>query len=172
MKMVIETQYRENYGAHDWDGEGECPQYWKCKGGSTYVINNITDDVLDMAMEGQYNLDSLIQYSDPYSEEYIIDYTMKEDNAEVGKAWDNPIVLKFIESKQRWKCTMVTDNTTEYGFMRKEIVEKVETWFLGPNGERQDHWSFYIMENGDSGIGSDFVSAWFNLKEKEEAAAA
>ena len=38
MRLVIHTQYRENYGAHDWDGKGECPQYWKLKGGSTYVV--------------------------------------------------------------------------------------------------------------------------------------
>jgi len=29
MKLVITTQVYENYGVHDWDGRGECPQYWK-----------------------------------------------------------------------------------------------------------------------------------------------
>ena len=38
MKYVVHTQFRENYGAHDWDGTGECPQYWKSKGGNTYVV--------------------------------------------------------------------------------------------------------------------------------------
>ena len=38
MKLVIHTQFKENYGAYDWDGKGECPQYWKFKGGSTYVV--------------------------------------------------------------------------------------------------------------------------------------
>ena len=33
MKLHIETQTQENYGAHDWDGTGVCPQYWKFKGG-------------------------------------------------------------------------------------------------------------------------------------------
>lgn len=36
MKLMIQTQIQENYGAHDWDGEGECPQYWKFKGGNDY----------------------------------------------------------------------------------------------------------------------------------------
>lgn len=31
-------QFMENYGAHDWDGEGECPQYWKCKGSERVVM--------------------------------------------------------------------------------------------------------------------------------------
>ena len=41
MMLVIRTQYMENYGAHDWDGQGECPQYWKMKGGSEYKITNV-----------------------------------------------------------------------------------------------------------------------------------
>jgi hypothetical protein len=36
--IVIDTQVYENYGAHDWDGTGECPQYWKAKGGHCYKI--------------------------------------------------------------------------------------------------------------------------------------
>ena len=41
MMLVIQTQDQENYGAHDWDGKGACPQYWKFKGGSEYKITNI-----------------------------------------------------------------------------------------------------------------------------------
>ena len=37
-KLHIQTQDQENYGAHDWDGEGECPQYWKFKGGEDFFI--------------------------------------------------------------------------------------------------------------------------------------
>ena len=40
MKLLIQTQVFENYGAHDWDGKGECPQYWKAKGGNDYVVKN------------------------------------------------------------------------------------------------------------------------------------
>ena len=36
MQLLITTQVQENYGAHDWDGEGACPQYWKFKGGNDY----------------------------------------------------------------------------------------------------------------------------------------
>ena len=41
MKLLITTQVRENYGAHDWDGTGECPQYWKFKGGNEYLVLNV-----------------------------------------------------------------------------------------------------------------------------------
>jgi len=50
-KLLITTQVYENYGAHDWDGVGECPQYWKAKGGSDYVVkkinvNKVTETVM------------------------------------------------------------------------------------------------------------------------------
>lgn len=40
MKLHIQTQIYENYGVHDWDGIGECPQYWKPKGGEDYFIKD------------------------------------------------------------------------------------------------------------------------------------
>ncbi len=36
MQLLITTQTQENYGAHDWDGSGTCPQRWKFKGGQDY----------------------------------------------------------------------------------------------------------------------------------------
>jgi hypothetical protein len=61
-KLLITTQVYENYGAHDWDGVGECPQYWKAKGGSDYVVkkfkdlNAVTETV--MALRGQIECDN------------------------------------------------------------------------------------------------------------------
>ena len=36
--LQITTQYDENYGAHDWNGEGQCPQYWKNKGSQVFTL--------------------------------------------------------------------------------------------------------------------------------------
>ena len=61
-KLLITTQVYENYGAHDWDGVGECPQYWKAKGGSDYVVkkfkdlNKVTEVV--MCLRGQIECDN------------------------------------------------------------------------------------------------------------------
>ncbi len=61
-KLLITTQVYENYGAHDWDGVGECPQYWKAKGGNDYVVkkfkdlNKVTETV--MALRGQIEQDN------------------------------------------------------------------------------------------------------------------
>lgn len=54
-KLLIITQVYENYGAHDWDGEGECPQYWKAKGGSEYVVKNIDVNRVDDLVKGVWN---------------------------------------------------------------------------------------------------------------------
>ena len=40
MNVHVQTSIRENYAAHDWDGVGEWPQYWKAKGGDSYIVNN------------------------------------------------------------------------------------------------------------------------------------
>ena len=73
MQLFIQTQIRENYGAHDWDGTGECPQQWKSKGGETYKVRSnlvaaglLTELVMAVA--------SRIESSSPYMTEEIIDW--------------------------------------------------------------------------------------------------
>ena len=60
-KLLITTQVYENYGAHDWDGVGECPQYWKAKGGCDYVVKKFKDfsavSETVMALRGQIECD-------------------------------------------------------------------------------------------------------------------
>jgi hypothetical protein len=76
MMLVIRTQVRENYGAHDWNGTGTCPQYWKNKGGSEYKITNVPlnidyEEVISMA-----NVDR----SNDYVQETIVDWSMENDD--------------------------------------------------------------------------------------------
>ena len=77
-KLLITTQVYENYGAHDWDGVGECPSYWKAKGGSDYVVkkfkdlNKVTETV--MALRGQIECDN------EYYRETIINFEVVADN--------------------------------------------------------------------------------------------
>jgi len=68
----------ENYGAHDWDGQGECPQYWKMKGGSSYKVRNVPADA---------DVKSVVELVAPEfvhdeigSREYIIGYSMENDD--------------------------------------------------------------------------------------------
>ena len=41
--VIISAQYQENYGAHDWDGTGSCPQGWKPKGEHLFSIEMDVD---------------------------------------------------------------------------------------------------------------------------------
>jgi hypothetical protein len=77
MKLHIITQYMENYGAHDWDGTGECPQYWKMKGGEDYFILNVDETEVDAAV-AQVRGD--IEWNDIGSRQYIIGYGIVADD--------------------------------------------------------------------------------------------
>ena len=84
MKLCITTQYRENYGAHDWDGTGQCDQYWKNKGGEEYFVSleGVPDsDFLMIHVERI--VDSLrpkLEFSDMYSEQHIIGFDVVADD--------------------------------------------------------------------------------------------
>lgn len=84
MKLLITTQVYENYGAHDWDGTGSCPQYWKAKGGNDYVIKNFKGNrrrsLADSATEAVMGLRSQIESNDMFFYEKIIDWSIKSDD--------------------------------------------------------------------------------------------
>lgn len=76
MKIIFQTQIHENYGAHTWDGKGACPQYWKAKGGTEHVVENVP-------MEAFYAnrltgfceaLRAMFEQDDHYFRERVIDW--------------------------------------------------------------------------------------------------
>ena len=85
MKLLISTQYMENYGAHDWDGTGECPQYWKFKGGEEYFLSldgfrfesEFCDKNLQMIVDG---VRDQIEWDNPASRQYILGYEVVDDD--------------------------------------------------------------------------------------------
>jgi hypothetical protein len=77
-KLLISTQVYENYGAHDWDGTGECPQYWKAKGGNDYVVKDFADFL--RAKEAVESLRSEVEEDNDYYREHIIDWEIVEDD--------------------------------------------------------------------------------------------
>ena len=86
MKLIISTQVRENYGAHDWDGEGSCPQYWKYKGGSEYAVAVNMTDILANENISEYLEqiavaagDKVTDFND-YFEEYVVNWSLEEDD--------------------------------------------------------------------------------------------
>jgi len=76
MMLVIRTQFMENYGAHDWDGEGECPQYWKMKGGSEYKVTNVPLNIDYQEVVSMAN----VEKNNDYVREYILDWSIEDDS--------------------------------------------------------------------------------------------
>ena len=81
MKLMITTQVQENYGAHDWDGEGACPQYWKFKGGSDYSY------ALGSTLRNSETIAEIVEYfraqiecDSEYFREYIIGFEVVADD--------------------------------------------------------------------------------------------
>ena len=129
MKVVIHTQFKENYGAHDWDGKGECPQYWKFKGGSTYVV----EASLNQAMSGSVFTDvaKCIEYKNDYSEEYIVGESLVDDidfdPTKVVAEWDTAIYAELIGGQLDCR-----EDVKDYTMARNIIGER--TWMQNADG--------------------------------------
>lgn len=74
--LVIRTQFMENYGAHDWDGTGECPQYWKMKGGSEYKITDVPLNIDYQEVVSMANVET----DNIGCREYILDWSLESDD--------------------------------------------------------------------------------------------
>ena len=158
MKLVIHTQYRENYAAHneDYDHGVDTP-HWKFKGGSTYVVPNFKD--YSNITEVMKNLSGLITYGNPASEEYILDWEVVEDNKQVCDSWET--VTQIFISEDKVTALKVTDNR-EDGWMRSEILEKTEAWTMLPDSERAKYAASYLMRDGDICNGQEDLKNWFD----------
>jgi hypothetical protein len=81
--LVIQTQHYENYGAHDWDGEGQCPQYWKAKGGCEYKVvgfQSTSPSIADSAEATVEQLRTRIEEDSSYFRCTIVDWSIKGDD--------------------------------------------------------------------------------------------
>lgn len=108
-RLVLWTQIRENYGSHSWDGEGECPQYWKCKGGEEYHMQiGTVNKVIELGGNGiQAIVDrvtSMIEKNDEYWRENVIGWGLFSDVEETSgeaderqsKEWGMP--CRFVST--------------------------------------------------------------------------
>jgi hypothetical protein len=149
MKIVIQTQIKENYGAHDWDGQGECPQYWKFKGGSTYVVPNLTpEQALRVSEVGIPTLTALIEERNESFEEYVQNWATLDDDAVVCEPWETPFELYWEQG--RWVARRTVENG-EYCYMRADIGSKTEQYTMLMGGGREDYTVEYRDRAGRAG---------------------
>lgn len=71
-KILITTQYRENYNTED-------QPYWKNKGGEEYFIPGFSGSESDMTALVM-SVREKIEYSNPFSEEFIIGFCIVPDD--------------------------------------------------------------------------------------------
>ena len=113
MAKIVQTQYRENYGSHNWDETGECPQYWKNKGGSTYVVHASSEE----------EINRVINYSSDYSEEYVVHTEEYDPRNEVFEPWQDRIHITVKEdgSVLQQKASGTED-------LRRGLASYTHTW--------------------------------------------
>jgi len=144
--LVIQTQYKENYG-------DEQNPYWKFKGGSTYFVTDISfADKERIEENGIPTLTSLIEYSNSGSEEYVLDYEVRElgrdgdGKGPICEYWETPIQFRY---NGKWLAqTNHTYGEDEYP--RQGIIAKAEQWTpLAEGGREKDSFSCqYKVANG------------------------
>lgn len=144
MKIVIQTQIRENYAAHDENySHGVDEAYWKAKGGNTYVVEGVS--IEDAQSEGYYDtIFDLITENNPSFQEYVLGSDLIDDadfvESDHKQPWES--ITYITQEGEQFRATKTVENG-EYGYMRKEIAKTVET---------------YIMKDRD---GDSFVSQFF-----------
>ena len=167
MKLVIYTQVEENYGVFDWDGTGECPQYWKPKGGSTYVVKNLSERQAErIEKTGIPTLNALLTQSTDSVREYVNGWTVLQDDESECEDWDSPIYLTYNTIAKAWKAVRYQRNDADYGGLHPAVTEKIERWTLAPNGEREAFMCYYRLINGEFTTYENFDEA---IKELEAA---
>lgn len=151
MKIVIQTQVRENYGEAD-------KPYWKFKGGNTFVVPNLTPAQAARVQEvGIPTLKGLIESFNPMFEEYVVSFDVVDNSAVVCEPWETPFELHW--KNNQWVANRTVENG-EYGYMRREVERKTEEYDMEMGGGRANYRVVYTMRNGDV-ITSEQVSEYF-----------
>jgi len=148
MKIVIQTQYCENYA---WNEDGTLgtgsDAYWKFKGGSTYIVEDVT---AKQAQSSSFwnELEALVTYYHDASKEYVLDMSVIDDAdfklEDHIQEWETPIYI--IQTEYGFIAQKRTMNG-EFGYMRSEIKSKFESWTMFPRQERKDYSCSFTMNN-------------------------
>ena len=163
-KLVINTQFMENYG------DAESP-YMKFKGGSTYVMFNCGDltenEIASITAQVRPYITTTMLETNGGSEEYIIGRAeMIDHNQPHAESWETTTQFNITPSGQV-NFMKVTDNRDEDGWMKKEILEKTESWVGDMSDTKRGNYKAeFLMEDGDIVLEKD-LREWFELNSPE-----
>ncbi len=141
--LVVQTQLAENYGAHCWDGEGNCPQRWKFKGGDTYVVSDAkdTDKFRDLVSS------SIVSANDYYSESILDIKVMAVSDyveSEHVEHWESPIFLRYTGKHGSNAFFARTEKSNDY---MEHFTARRSSW-VQSDGERRDISFSFLGRNG------------------------
>jgi hypothetical protein len=152
-KLVITTQYLENYG------DKENP-YMKFKGGSTYVMPNCGDlnqnQIATIVAQVKPFICMDFEKSNGGCDEYIVDVAVVSLGKKVCDDWDT--VTNFWLTDGQVGFMKVTDNRGDSGWYKKEILESTESW----SNDRENYKVEYLMDDGDLVQGHLGLKEWFD----------
>ena len=158
-KLVITTQYMENYGcAKD--------PYMKFKGGNTYELPNCGDlnenEIATIVAQVRPYITTTLIESNGGCEEYIIDFKVVSHSTKTVEDWETITEFCFDQFTGDVNFMKVTDNR-EDGWMKKEILERTETWTGDMSDtKRANYKSEYLMEDGDI-VNQKELGEWFEI---------
>lgn len=164
--LVINTQYMENYGDRD-------NPYMKFKGGTTYVMPNCGDlnenEVATIIARVRPFITTTLEESNGGSEEYIIDFDVVKKSDIHVPTWETITEFCFDRFTGDVNFMKVTDNR-EDGWMKKEILERTETWTgdMSTDSKRKDYYDEYLMEDGDI-VSQKKLGEWFEVNAPVES---
>lgn len=156
--LLIQTQYCENYAAHDEDYvHGVSEPYWKYKGGSSYVVSVESFDVdglEDLVKETSF----LHTFRNEAAEEYVLGWEVVSDSELASKIepWESPYILAKNEAGL-WTSKKVTENG-DYGYLRSEIVSRVQVWTYEAGKTVDQYHVEYVMQDGTTIVGDESLS--------------
>lgn len=109
MMLVIDTQDRENYAAHQgFTGE----YYWKMKGGQSYKVINIPQDAEPAKIMEMFRGD-IEDLDNNYFRSEIIDYNLRDDG------WMSP----FERSQLEYEGNITfAEPTIDYNKLTKDLA--------------------------------------------------
>ena len=162
--LVIQTQYQENYAAHNENYKhGVDEAYWKFKGGTTYYVNDLSEkDINAIVEKGIPNIESLITYENAGSREYILDWELRElgkdgdGKGPICEKWETPVELWYDRSTNEWKARTFKYDDEEFPMWNEAIIARAQQWVCEPEGGRNNFQQQYKTKNG-----------WFDYKDEK-----
>jgi len=164
-KLVITTQYMENYG------DQESP-YMKFEGGNTYELPNCGDlnenEVATIVAQVRPYITTTLIESNGGCEEYIVDFKVVSHSTKTVEDWETITEFCFDQFTGDVNFMKVTD-ITEDGWMKKEILERTETWTGDMSDtKRANYKDEYLMEDGDI-VSQKELGEWIELNAPVES---